>query len=98
MASLIDIYESSATINQSGFSGAPLYNGVFNNGLDGQQVNGVGGSGLGLTNSTSNPFKPINPTYQNSSTGQTIPFVGTNTYSAGSSLAPPDSGDYQGHY
>jgi hypothetical protein len=58
MASLINIYNSSATNNQSGFSGAPLYNGGFNNGLDGQQVNGVGGSGLGLTNSTSNPFKP----------------------------------------
>jgi hypothetical protein len=41
MASLIDIYESSAS-GQSGFSGAPLYK--FDNGLDGQQVNGVGGS------------------------------------------------------
>lgn len=97
MASLIDIYEESATNGQSGFSGAPLYNGGFENGLDGQQVTGVGGSGLGLTNSTSNPFTP-DPTYQNSSTGQTIPFAGTNTYSAGSPLAPPSSGDYQGHY
>ena len=97
MASLIDIYESAATTGQSGFSGAPLYNGGFDNGLDGQQVNGVGGSGLGLTNSTSNPFTP-DPSYQNSGTGQPIPWVGTNTYSAGSPLAPPSAGNYQGHY
>ena len=90
MASLIDIYQNAATTNQSGFSGAPLYNGPFNSGLNGTQVNGVGGSGLGLTNSTNNPFTP-DPTYQNASTGQNIPFAGTNTYSAGSPLSPPDA-------
>lgn len=99
MASLIEIYQEAATTGNSLFpSGLTLYNGPFNNGIDGTQVAGVGGIGIGYTNLTSNVYKPTNPSYENASIVGNIPYSGNETYSANSIMSPPAAGPYQGHY
>jgi hypothetical protein len=98
MASLIDIYQNASTTGTSGFTGLPLYYGGFNNGIDGNQVLGVGGIGVGYNNWTSNVYKPTNPSYQNAAIVSVFPYQGDQTYSAGSTVSPPNAGPYQGHY
>lgn len=98
MAALIDIYQNAAINNTTGFTGLNLYYGQFNNAIDGTQVNGVAGTGIGYNNWNYNVYKPTNPSYESSAIVGNIPYVGDQTYSAGSTVSPPNAGPYQGHY
>ena len=66
---------------------------TFNQGLDGSVNLGINGP-----TSVQNTFRPV-PTYQLNVEVGVFPYQGNNTYSPGSSVAPPDDAVYnRGHY
>ena len=73
MANLLDIYDNPTIANVS----------VFEQGLEGQAVVGTGASGIGLTNSTSNVYRPTAPSFQSITLLSGGPYNGTETYSEG---------------
>ena len=66
---------------------------AFDQGLDGSVNLGINGP-----TSIQNTFRP-DPTYQTNAEVSVFPYQGNNTYSPGSSVAPPDAAGYDmGHY
>ncbi len=80
MPSLLDIYGQQGS--------------AFQQGLDGQQSQGVNGG----TPST-NIYRPNSPSYQSPDEVSVFPYQGDETYSPNSSVAPPSAQGYNmGHY
>jgi hypothetical protein len=80
MPSLLDIY------GQQGPS--------FQQGIDGQQPQGVNGGPPSL-----NSYRPTSPSYQSDAEVQVFPYQGDQTYSPNSTVAPPSAQGYNmGHY